>query len=111
MAKFEIYKDSNSRSLSLIIKMFFWRYFTLAICPILTEFDFYFSSGKYSFLSQSEEVNSRSNLGIYDDFTAVWYQASGSSIVMTSFMRIIILVLQGGFKFLRQKLKIWHDQK
>lgn len=106
MAGYNVYKDSNHSNLSLITKMFFWRYFTLGICPLLSELNY-----NFFLIEMNKGKISNKNFGFYDDLTSIWFKMRGAGIVSTSIMRIFILFLQGLFKFLKFKCRILYDQR
>lgn len=111
MANYEVHKDNNHHSLSIIIKMFLWRYYTLGICPILSDISYSFAGIEYAKYPRTPGILGEVKLGFYDDFTSIWYKMKGTGVVRTCFMRILILFFQGLFKYLIPRLKTAHDQR
>ena len=95
MATFEVYNDNNDRKMSLIKKLFFWKYFTTGIIPLVSGLYFPFFGG----------------FGFYDEITPDWYTNKGASIIISSIIRIPILALVGFIRWLTPTLKAKYDQK
>ena len=62
MTNFEVYNDTNDQKVSLIIKLFFWKYFTTSIIPFVSDMHLPFLE---------------SDFGFYDDITPFWYRLKG----------------------------------
>lgn len=77
MSKFEAYTNYNDRAASLLIKMFFWRFFISTILPLL---------------KSSKVIWVNNNLEGYDDFTPSWYLIEGSNILIGMYARCFIII-------------------
>ena len=70
--------------MSLIKKLFFWKYFTTGIIPLVSGLYFPYFGG----------------FGFYDEITPDWYKNKGVSIIISSMLRILILALIGFLRWL-----------
>ena len=92
----EAFTDRNANSASLIIKYFFWKYFTVGIFPTLFTLDI--------------EVPFLNRFGFFDELTPFWYKDVGLRIMMGSIMRIFVLAFVGVLKWVRYIYRIKKDQ-
>lgn len=81
--------------MSLIKKLFFWKYFTTGIIPLVSGLYFPYFGG----------------FGFYDEITPYWYKNKGVSIIISSILRIPILALVGFLRWLIPFLTKLYDQK
>lgn len=102
LTNYEVHHDKNQASISLVVKMFFWKYFTIGIFPLLSSV--HISFFKLPFFELPE-------FGFYDDFTALWYLEKGVGVLISSFLRIFILMGTGLFRYFRYKFRVMYDQK
>lgn len=49
--------------------------------------------------------------GFFDDFTAVWFKEKGVGILISSFIRIFLLMSVGMIRYFKHKLKVAYDQR
>ena len=93
MTAFEVHNDTNNVKMSLIKKLFAWKYFTTAIVP----------------LAGSWYIPKFGKFGFYDEITPYWYVEKGVSVMIASFLRIFILGLVGLIRWGVPRIKIWYD--
>ena len=67
VGNFEGYTNYNSRTSSVLFKLFIWKFYISSLLPLLT-------------LSRMLDLGRR--ISTYDDFTPSWYTEQGSAIIM-----------------------------
>ena len=92
----EAFTDKNANSASLIVKFFFWKYFTIGISP--------------TFFSLDIDLPFLQRFGFYDEFTPFWYKEIGLGILMGSIIRIFVLAIVGVVQWTIYRYKINYDQ-
>lgn len=81
--------------MSLIKKLFFWKYFTTGLIPLVSGLYFPWFGG----------------FGFYDEITPYWYKNIGVSIIWSSILRIPILAFVGFLRWFLPILRQKYDQK
>lgn len=102
LTEYEAHNDVNTASGSLVLKLFFWKFFTVGIIPLISKIYLYV---KVPF------TNIEFELGRYDDITPQWYPEVGIGLVISSIVKIALIAVVGAANYGIYKFKIWHDQK
>jgi hypothetical protein len=79
--------------MSLIKKLFAWKYFTTGIVP----------------LAGSWYIPKFGKFGFYDEITPQWYVEKGVSLMISSFIRIFVLGMVGLVRWGLPRLKVLYD--
>lgn len=89
MSRWEAYTNYNDKAESMLIKMFFWRFFISTILPLL---------------KSSKVIWVNNNLEGYDDFTPNWYLIEGTNILMGMYARVVIIIFVFLYRYYYYKL-------
>lgn len=92
LSQIEAHNDRNSKKISYISKLFWWKFFVNGILPILSGVHLYY-------------------FGRYDDFTSEWFAEKGQSIQFTSYLRILALLFVGIVRYLLPRIIQFYDAR
>ena len=97
MAEQESYTNYNNSEASLLIKMFFWKFFISTLLPLLKSLNIY---------SDGSQTQNR-----YDDFTPFWYASEGANILLGMYVRCFLIVFGMFYRYLVPRLTQLYDRR
>lgn len=99
LAKLEGYSDYNKRQSSVLFKLFFWKYMISSLFPVLTTTDVF-----------DHFIKGDQQLKAYDDFTPVWYREVGSGLILSMYIRVLIIIGVFIYRYYWPRLFQWWDR-
>ena len=98
MAKFEAYSEYSKRQANILLKLFLWKYIVSSILPIFATTDFF----DIIFFQKITRT-------AYDDFQPGWFLKVGTTIILSLYIRILVIVVDFLFNYYLPRVIQWYD--